>query len=107
LDSVVNKVKEKVISKVKGKRAMGQCDGWDNIVKTHVVTSMITVEHEVTICTTHFTGHKPVTGNQLLELVLDDIKHIKDKFGVKVIGWCTDDGLDGKKMQRLLRTSLI
>jgi hypothetical protein len=49
LDSEVNKVEEKVISKVKGKMATGQCDGWDNIAKTHVVTSMITVEHEVSL----------------------------------------------------------
>ena len=38
-----------MISKVKGKMATGQCDGWDNIAKTHVVTSMITVEHEVSL----------------------------------------------------------
>jgi hypothetical protein len=50
---------------------------------------------------------EPKTGNWLLELVLGDIKHIKDKFDVEVIGWCTDDGPDGKKMRRLLRTSLI
>jgi hypothetical protein len=50
---------------------------------------------------------EPKTGNWLLELVLDDIKHIKDKFGVEVIGWCTDNGLNSKKMQRLLRMSLI
>jgi len=46
-------------------------------------------------------------GNRLFDLVLDEIQFIKDKFGVEVIGWCTDDGPDGKKMRRLLRMFLI
>ena len=41
---------------------------------------------------------EPKMGNRLFDLVLDEIQFIKDKFGVEVIGWCTDDGLDGKKM---------
>jgi hypothetical protein len=49
LDSEVQKVENRVIGKVKGKMATGQCDGWDNIAKTHVVTSMMTVEHEVSL----------------------------------------------------------
>jgi hypothetical protein len=47
LDGEVKKVETKLIEKVKGKLATGQCDGWENIAKTHVITSMITVEHEV------------------------------------------------------------
>lgn len=50
---------------------------------------------------------EPKTGNRLLELVLDDIEYIKEIFGVEIIGWCTDDGPDGKKMRRLLRAFLI
>jgi hypothetical protein len=37
-------------------------------------------------------------GNRLFDLVLDEIQYIKDKFGAEVIRWCTDNGLDGKKM---------
>jgi hypothetical protein len=50
LDGEVAKVEERVVMKVKGKMATGQCDhcdGWENIAETHVVTSMMTVEHEV------------------------------------------------------------
>jgi hypothetical protein len=43
LDSEVKKVEDRIIDKVKGKMVTGQCDGWDNIAKTHVVTSMMTV----------------------------------------------------------------
>jgi len=30
-----------------GKMATGQCDGWKNCAKTHVVASMMTVDNEV------------------------------------------------------------
>jgi hypothetical protein len=46
---------------------------------------------------------EPKTGDRLLELVLEDIEFMKDRYGVEVIAWCTDDGPDGKKMRRLLR----
>jgi hypothetical protein len=52
LDGEVQKAEQQVIDKVKGKMATGQCDGWDNVAKTHVVTSMMTVEHEVSNCIT-------------------------------------------------------
>jgi hypothetical protein len=38
-----------VIGKVKGDMVMGKCDGWDNIEKTYVVTSMMMVEYEVSL----------------------------------------------------------
>jgi hypothetical protein len=47
LDGEGKKVEARLIEKVKGKLATGQCDGWENIAKTHVVTSVFTVEHEV------------------------------------------------------------
>jgi hypothetical protein len=50
---------------------------------------------------------EPKTGNRLFELVLDEIQFIKEKFGVEVIAWCTDDGPDGKKMRRLLKMFLV
>ena len=49
---------------------------------------------------------EPKTGNRLFELVLNEIQFIKDKFRVEVIGWCTDDGPNGKKMWRLLKMFL-
>jgi hypothetical protein len=51
-------------------------------------------------------SEEPKTGDRLLILIIDDIQHIGDKFGVDIIAWCTDDGLDGKKMRRLLRVHL-
>ena len=124
LDGEVAKVDAKTKERVVGKFATGQCDGWKNVSKTSIVTSMITVEHEVSpdqiymvvTCTyrytilllkaylvkTHDMSGRPKTGDELLTIVEADIQLIFDKFGVVVIAWCTDDGPDGKKMRRLL-----
>ena len=47
LNGEVDKANVKIKEKVRGKVATGQCDGWTNIARTSVVTSMMTVEHEV------------------------------------------------------------
>ena len=47
LDREVERVEARTREQIKGKVAMGQCDGWKNVAKTSVVTSMITVEHMV------------------------------------------------------------
>jgi hypothetical protein len=47
LDGEVAKVEARTKERIQGKVATGQCDGWKNVAKTSVVTSMITVEHEV------------------------------------------------------------
>ena len=52
---------------------------------------------------THNVQGQPKTGDKLLEIVRDDIQHIKDEYEVTIIAWCTDDGPDGKKMRRLLK----
>ncbi|KIM74770.1 hypothetical protein PILCRDRAFT_92459 [Piloderma croceum F 1598] len=97
----IGKAEKKVVGKVKVKMATGQCDSWDNIAKTHVVTSMMTVEHEPYLVHTHNMLGEPKMGNRLFELVLGKIQYIKDKFSVEVIGWCTGNGPDGKKILSL------
>jgi hypothetical protein len=47
LDGEVAKVEARTKERIAGKMATGQCDGWKNVAKTSIVTSMITVEHEV------------------------------------------------------------
>lgn len=47
LDAHVKKVEDRVEVKVKGKFATGQCDGWKNVAKTNVITTVMTVENEV------------------------------------------------------------
>ena len=50
LDREVAKVENKMKHKIQGKVATGQCDGWKDCAKTPIITSMITVEHEVSEC---------------------------------------------------------
>jgi hypothetical protein len=47
LDSEVQRVEAQMRQRVEGKVGMGQCDGWKNVAKTLVCTSMITVEKQV------------------------------------------------------------
>jgi len=47
LNEQVKKVKENIKVKVQGKLVTGKCDGWKNIAKTSVVTTMMSVENEV------------------------------------------------------------
>ncbi|KAH9916937.1 ribonuclease H-like domain-containing protein, partial [Amylocystis lapponica] len=105
LNRAISDVQDRTRQKVAGKVATGQCDGWKNIAKTSVVTSVMTVEREVYMLRTHDMSGKPKTGDYLLGLVISDIKYMSAKYGVQTIGWCTDDGPDGKKMRRLLRIS--
>ncbi|KAJ6460339.1 ribonuclease H-like domain-containing protein [Mycena sanguinolenta] len=96
-----------------GKLAMYVEDGWNNIAKTHVDTSMITVEtkarlllmlsilniqhcrfqpfllhtHDMTVC--------PKTGDELYKIVIDDLAYAEETYGVDIIAVCTDDGPDG------------
>ena len=51
LDREVAKVEARTRERVQGKVATGQCDGWKNVAKTSIVTSMITVEHVVSLTT--------------------------------------------------------
>ena len=47
LDKEVLKVEDAIRLFVQGKLATGQCDGWKNVAKSNVVTSLMTVENVV------------------------------------------------------------
>lgn len=49
LDAAAAKVQTEVMKNVGGKVATGQCDGWKNVAKTSVVSSMMTVERQVSL----------------------------------------------------------
>lgn len=42
------------------------------------------------------------TAENLLEIVLNQIKYFTEVLQVKVVAWCTDTSGDGSKMHRLL-----
>jgi hypothetical protein len=47
LDKEVKKVEDTVRRKVQGRLATGQCDGWKNVAKSSVVSSVMSVENVV------------------------------------------------------------
>ena len=49
---------------------------------------------------------EPKTGDRLFELICLAMKIMKEKYGVELVAWCTDDGPDGKKARRRIRELL-
>ncbi|GLB40084.1 putative protein of unknown function (DUF 659) [Lyophyllum shimeji] len=103
LDGEMKKIEKTVKDAVAGLLVTGQCDGWKNVAKDHVVSTVMTAGNEPYLVCTHDMTGEPKTSDRLLELVLSDINYMVEKYGVTVIAWCTDDGPDGKKMRRLLQ----
>ncbi|KAF8989859.1 ribonuclease H-like domain-containing protein, partial [Cyathus striatus] len=83
------------------KMATYQCDGWKNVVKTSVITSMMTVDSLPYLLCTHDMTGKSKTGDKLFNLVKDNIVYMESTYGVNMIMITTDDGPDGKKMRHL------
>lgn len=50
---------------------------------------------------------EPKTGDRLLQLVDGDIEFMQEKFKIKPIVWCCDDGPDCKKMRCLLPEKFV
>ncbi|KAF8960686.1 ribonuclease H-like domain-containing protein, partial [Flammula alnicola] len=107
---ILRKEAEKVIVKTQkatnGKLATYQCDGWKNIAKTALITSMMQVNYVPYLLRTHDMTGRPKTGDELFELIKDDIIHTKNTYGVDIICVTTDDGPDGKKARRLIKEDL-
>ena len=51
---------------------------------------------------THDVSADAKSGDSLLKLVTEDLQWIENTYKVSVIGICTDNGGDARKMQRLL-----
>jgi hypothetical protein len=51
---------------------------------------------------THDVSADAKSGDALLKLVTDDLQWIENTYNVSVIGVCTDNGGDARKMRRLL-----
>lgn len=121
LDKLAAGVEERMKPAVAGEMATGQCDGWKNIVKNSLVSSLITVKSEVrrlylpsrlnslVLCiqpylvATHNISSVPKTAETLLGLVLADIEHCQKDLHVKIVAWCSDAGGDAAKMRRMLK----
>ncbi|KAH7869208.1 ribonuclease H-like domain-containing protein, partial [Lentinula edodes] len=103
LSDLANGVIVETREKVNGKLGTYQADGWKNVAKTNVNTSLITVEGKSHLVKTHDMTGRPKTGDEYYSIMEEDIEYIKKVYGVDVICVCTDDGPDGKKARRLVR----
>ncbi|KIK81315.1 hypothetical protein PAXRUDRAFT_35908 [Paxillus rubicundulus Ve08.2h10] len=87
LDEHVKQVEARMWEHVKGGLVTGQCDGWKNVAKRTLVSSMMSVDFE----------EQKTTTNLLLH-VLADIQVMEEQFGVTVITLCSDAAGDAHKM---------
>jgi len=71
LDGEVKKVENSVRDTVKGKFATGQCDVWKNITKTPVISTVMTVNSEVSY---------PVNQNQMYTHIFLIESHVLSKL---------------------------
>ncbi|KAH7913714.1 ribonuclease H-like domain-containing protein [Hygrophoropsis aurantiaca] len=106
LDRQVVKVEARTKERIQGKLATGQCDGWKNIAKASLVSSMVTVDFEPYLVRTHNMSAERKTGENLLSRVKSDIEYAESHFGVSIIAWCTDAGSDALKMRKELTKAM-
>ncbi|PCH39122.1 hypothetical protein WOLCODRAFT_31142, partial [Wolfiporia cocos MD-104 SS10] len=88
---------------VQGRFAMGQSDGWKNVTRTSLVTSMINVEYSPYLLNAVDISTQAKNAENLLEIVKAEIKYCMEVLETKVVAWCTDSSGESVKMQRLLR----
>ncbi|EJD34361.1 hypothetical protein AURDEDRAFT_76253 [Auricularia subglabra TFB-10046 SS5] len=82
--------------------ATGQCDGWKDIVKSSVVATMLNVEYTPWLVNTSDISRSPKNAENLLKLVLEELRYATEQLKVVVVAWCTDCSGESAKMRRLL-----
>ncbi|TFY66832.1 hypothetical protein EVG20_g4259 [Dentipellis fragilis] len=102
LEEEVKKVTGGIKAKVDGLYATGQCDGWQNISKDHILATMVNAEYLTYLIHTFRITKERKTAENLLAIVLEQIKFYTQVLGVVVIAWCTDASGEAAKMRRLL-----
>ncbi|KAI0710278.1 hypothetical protein C8Q72DRAFT_751816, partial [Fomitopsis betulina] len=102
LDEEADKVLNRMKANVKGRFAMGQCNGWKNIAKTSLVASMLNVESKPYILGAVDISARQKNAENLLEIVTNEIKYCQDVLGAVLVAWCTDSSGQSLNMRHLL-----
>ncbi|KIK76862.1 hypothetical protein PAXRUDRAFT_78757, partial [Paxillus rubicundulus Ve08.2h10] len=97
LDKEAEKVTEGMKLKVMNRFTTGQCDSWKKIVKSSIVASMINVGHPYLLNTCDISDRSKVAEN-LLEIVLGEIKYAMKVLKGKIMAWCINAGEDSAKI---------
>ncbi|KAJ6590824.1 hypothetical protein B0H10DRAFT_1830508, partial [Mycena sp. CBHHK59/15] len=99
LDTLTVQAETTMKSNMLGKLVMGQCDGWKSNSRATVVTMSITLY----MIAAHNVSPERKTADNLLELMLKDMKYCKEQLGVIFIGFCTANGGDARGMRVRLK----
>ncbi|KIK92800.1 hypothetical protein PAXRUDRAFT_34354 [Paxillus rubicundulus Ve08.2h10] len=99
LDNHGAQVEERIREHVLGEYAIGQCDGWKNVSKKALVTSIMSVDFKPYLIHTHNISEEQKNAENLLVHILADIQTMEEHFNVTVIAWCSDAAGDACKMQ--------
>ncbi|KAF8334907.1 uncharacterized protein EI90DRAFT_3288007 [Cantharellus anzutake] len=90
LDVEYNLHQEGLTQMMDGAYATGQCDGWKDTSKNHIIAFMISAMGTVHVTHVHNTLGERKTAEWLLTLIKEEKKYIKDKLNLKLIGWVSD-----------------
>ncbi|KZT63079.1 hypothetical protein DAEQUDRAFT_681006, partial [Daedalea quercina L-15889] len=102
LNEEAAKVTDHMRLEVKGHYATGQSDGWKNISKDHIIATIINAEYMTYLVNTVCVTKERKTVENLLEIVLNQIKYFTEVLQVTIVAWCTDAASNGLKMWCLL-----
>ncbi|KAJ7725007.1 ribonuclease H-like domain-containing protein [Mycena maculata] len=83
LDKEADKVIARTRQLIEGKLATYSEDSWTNIAKTHVDTSMLSVETKPYLLRTHDMTGRPKTGDELWGIVKSDLIYAKSMYNVE------------------------
>ncbi|EJD35809.1 hypothetical protein AURDEDRAFT_33360, partial [Auricularia subglabra TFB-10046 SS5] len=102
LDQQATECNERMKAEVGGKLATGQCDGWKDICKASIVAFMMNVEYTPWLINTIDISRQVKDAQNLLKLVLDEIKYATEVLKLTVVAWCTDASGESRGMRNLL-----
>ncbi|KAJ7940007.1 hypothetical protein B0H13DRAFT_1464936, partial [Mycena leptocephala] len=103
LDTLAVHAETNMKSNVSGKLATGQCDVWKSEAKAAIITMSVTVEAKLYMIAAHDVSPERKTSDNLLELMLEDIRYCEEQLGVTLIAFCTDNGGDARGMRVRLK----
>ncbi|KAK7458867.1 hypothetical protein VKT23_009877 [Stygiomarasmius scandens] len=102
LNEEVGKADAETRVEVNGWFSTGQSDGWKNIAKNSLITSMVNMEYKTHLLNIANISFLPKTVETLLEIILKEITHVWTILMVHLVAWRTDCSGKSLKMQCLL-----
>ncbi|THU86689.1 hypothetical protein K435DRAFT_607976, partial [Dendrothele bispora CBS 962.96] len=100
LEEETAKAQGEMRKETEGLHGTGQCDGWKNVAKSSLVTSMVNVEYNPFLLGVEDVSEERKTAVNLMIIILNKMKRIHEFFKVILVAWCTDASGESAKMHR-------